>query len=83
MKTKQKIARSWEIKYEEIQLERELGRGSFGKKCYFFGIFVEISLGVVYMGTWRKSPVAVKQLISAKYSEKELQDFQTEADLLM
>ena len=49
----------------------------------FDEIFLNFLEGVVYMGFWRKSKVAVKQLISAKYTEKELQDFKTEADLLM
>ena len=29
---KKLLARSWEIQYSEIKLDKELGRGSFGKK---------------------------------------------------
>ena len=40
----------WEVQWEQIQLERPIGRGSFGK---------------VYLANWNATPVAVKILISA------------------
>jgi predicted Ser/Thr protein kinase len=50
-----------------LQVKEEIGRGSFG---------------VVYKGVWRESDVAIKQLASKKYSEKELTDFEVEAEVL-
>ncbi|KAI3432711.1 hypothetical protein D9Q98_004254 [Chlorella vulgaris] len=38
---------AWQIRYEELRLEREIGRGSFG---------------TVHLADWRATPVAVKQL---------------------
>ncbi|KAI3432701.1 hypothetical protein D9Q98_004244 [Chlorella vulgaris] len=38
---------AWQIRYEELQLELEIGRGSFG---------------TVHLADWRATPVAVKQL---------------------
>jgi hypothetical protein len=40
----------WEVRWEDIQLERQVGRGSFGW---------------VYAGFWSGTEVAVKVLINA------------------
>lgn len=40
----------WEVQWENIVLERPIGRGSFGK---------------VYLANWNATPVAVKILINA------------------
>ena len=44
-----KLRQVWNISYDEIMMEQELGRGTFG---------------VVYKGKWRDIPVAVKVLRS-------------------
>ncbi|KAL4423124.1 hypothetical protein ABPG77_004807 [Micractinium sp. CCAP 211/92] len=46
--------RQWAVDWEAIQLERLIGKGSYGR---------------VYLATWNATPVAVKVLISADGSE--------------
>lgn len=61
----------WDIKFSELVLGPELGRGAFG---------------VVYRGKWRLQDVAVKQILSAgnpTLSEKQLEEFRAEAALMM
>jgi len=53
------------IKYDEIIIDREIGKGAFG---------------VVYLGKWRSSKVAVKKLLDASTSS--LADFESEASLM-
>lgn len=60
------MAINWEIGYEELILGEEIGRGVFGK---------------VFKGEWRSQQVAVKQLIGKEFTDKQLQDFRTEAQL--
>mmetsp|Transcript_19817 Transcript_19817/g.27674 ORF Transcript_19817/g.27674 Transcript_19817/m.27674 type:complete len:892 (-) Transcript_19817:24-2699(-) len=62
------ISRAWVIDYKELEMQKELGFGSFG---------------VVFKALWRKSEVAVKKLKATDFNEKKLSDFLTEADLLM
>jgi len=58
----------WDIDYAELELEGELGKGSFG---------------IVYKANWRQSPVAVKKIAKEKLTEKEISDFTSEALTLM
>jgi len=57
----------WLIDYKEIQFDREVGRGASG---------------VVSYAIWRMQHCAVKQLL-ATATEKDIQDFNSEAELLM
>eukprot|EP00013_Stygamoeba_regulata_P009800 CAMPEP_0177666264 /NCGR_PEP_ID=MMETSP0447-20121125/21490_1 /TAXON_ID=0 /ORGANISM="Stygamoeba regulata, Strain BSH-02190019" /LENGTH=468 /DNA_ID=CAMNT_0019172403 /DNA_START=12 /DNA_END=1419 /DNA_ORIENTATION=+ len=57
----------WQIKFSELQLDVELGRGAFG---------------VVYKGKWRLQDVAVKKLLDS-LTDKELEEFKLEAALMM
>lgn len=58
--------RTWEIDFNELILEEEIGSGSFG---------------VVWRGQWRNTEVAVKQM-KGQMNEKQLLSFQQEAGLL-
>jgi hypothetical protein len=59
----------WDIPYDELVLERELGRGAFG---------------VVYKGVWRLQDVAVKQLLgSAEKRGKRYRELLAECRLMM
>ncbi len=58
----------WEIDYSDVHLEKELGRGAFG---------------VVYRGKWRFQDVAVKLLLNQKMTEKEMEEFRKEIELMM
>ncbi|PRW61477.1 Serine threonine- kinase CTR1 isoform B [Chlorella sorokiniana] len=56
----------WAVRWEQIQLERAIGRGSFGR---------------VYLATWNATPTAVKVLISAEDLEQR-QDLELPADIM-
>jgi len=59
---------SWTIKYDEIEIQSELGRGGYG---------------VVFQGIWRKQQVAVKQLLNANLlSEEDFNNFFAEARIM-
>jgi len=62
------VSRSYEIQYSDLKMEKEIGSGAYG---------------VVYKAKWRSTPVAVKQLKSTQFSDKELEDFRSECDLMM
>jgi len=57
----------WNIQYEELLIKEEVGRGGFG---------------VVYHGSWRSSPVAVKQMSSEYMTLKDIDDFNAEISLM-
>eukprot|EP01114_Cavostelium_apophysatum_P013059 TRINITY_DN3083_c0_g1_i3.p1 TRINITY_DN3083_c0_g1~~TRINITY_DN3083_c0_g1_i3.p1 ORF type:complete len:1051 (-),score=199.17 TRINITY_DN3083_c0_g1_i3:34-2943(-) len=57
----------WDIDYQEIELVREIGRGSSG---------------VVYQGRWRKISVAVKQILTRSLSAVEEEKFRQEIALM-
>eukprot|EP01119_Soliformovum_irregulare_P014085 TRINITY_DN3814_c0_g1_i5.p1 TRINITY_DN3814_c0_g1~~TRINITY_DN3814_c0_g1_i5.p1 ORF type:complete len:444 (-),score=96.22 TRINITY_DN3814_c0_g1_i5:82-1413(-) len=58
----------WEINFEELTLTQELGRGAFG---------------IVYRGKWRYQDVAVKLLLNQNMTDKELEEFRAESQLMM
>jgi serine/threonine protein kinase len=67
-----KKAKSYEIPYDELELQEEIGRGAYG---------------IVYRGMWRDSDVAVKQLVFSHnlppdLAEKEMETFLAEAAIL-
>jgi len=61
-------SRWWEIDFNEIHLEKELGRGAFG---------------IVYRGKWRLQDTAVKLLLNQQMTAKELEEFRAESTLMM
>lgn len=65
---KRRSAISYEINYKDLQLGKELGRGSYG---------------VVYQGTWRKhASVAIKQLLSDDISDEARREFEAESQIM-
>ena len=58
---------SWDLTPKEIQLEKELGKGSFG---------------VVYLGKLRGQMVAVKKLNKQSLDEKTMESFKTEIEIM-
>jgi hypothetical protein len=60
----------WEIKYKDLRIDKEIGRGAFGQ---------------VFKGSWRMQPVAIKQLLISgeKMTESELAEFMGECELMM
>jgi len=61
------LIKSWEVKFDEITFEEELGRGAYG---------------VVFLANWRLQKVAAKKLLEDSLSENG-EDFAKEAELLM
>lgn len=49
-----------------------------------FGEFVSLNeIGIVYLGTYRLQPVAIKQINNSTMTEEELDEFRREAALMM
>eukprot|EP01114_Cavostelium_apophysatum_P022167 TRINITY_DN792_c0_g1_i1.p1 TRINITY_DN792_c0_g1~~TRINITY_DN792_c0_g1_i1.p1 ORF type:complete len:2277 (+),score=541.08 TRINITY_DN792_c0_g1_i1:192-7022(+) len=65
-KSESTVSGAWEIDFAELVLVKEVGRGNFGQ---------------VFKGKWRGGDVAVKK-IQTQLSEKELSEFQGEAQLM-
>eukprot|EP00005_Dracoamoeba_jomungandri_P005353 CAMPEP_0174254562 /NCGR_PEP_ID=MMETSP0439-20130205/3882_1 /TAXON_ID=0 /ORGANISM="Stereomyxa ramosa, Strain Chinc5" /LENGTH=654 /DNA_ID=CAMNT_0015336225 /DNA_START=52 /DNA_END=2013 /DNA_ORIENTATION=+ len=61
------VGDSWEIDYSELEIEKEIARGSFG---------------VVEKGTFRGTEVAVKTLIQQKLSPEQMVEFSAEINML-
>jgi len=60
------LDRAWEINFNDIKFEKELGQGAFG---------------IVYLAKWRLQEVAVKK-IKTDLNEKQKGDFIKEAELM-
>jgi hypothetical protein len=60
------IGQSWEIMWEELEIDEELGRGAYG---------------VVYKAKWRNQMVAVKRVIG-EFTASQVEEFVSEADLM-
>lgn len=58
---------SYQISYGELTLGGELGRGGYG---------------IVYQGTWKTIPVAVKQLLSGTLTKETIQEFKAESTIM-
>eukprot|EP01114_Cavostelium_apophysatum_P020602 TRINITY_DN6952_c0_g1_i2.p1 TRINITY_DN6952_c0_g1~~TRINITY_DN6952_c0_g1_i2.p1 ORF type:complete len:962 (-),score=141.12 TRINITY_DN6952_c0_g1_i2:48-2933(-) len=58
---------SWEIDYDELKIEKEIGRGAYG---------------VVYKGVYRSTPVAVKQLFAEGLTPEAVSDFKRETQVM-
>lgn len=57
----------WRIPYEEIEVERQIGAGSFG---------------TVYAGSWRGGKVAIKTIQGGDFSTEDLDEFLAEAQVM-
>jgi len=57
----------WEIDFNELVIEKEIGRGSYG---------------VVLKGMWRSVPVAAKKMLTESMTEQNIVDFLTEISLM-
>jgi len=60
------IGQSWEIKYSQLSFDKEIGQGAFG---------------IVYLGKWRGSQVAIKT-IKNLLTDKQLEDFKQETSVM-
>ena len=59
----------WEIDYDLLKVEKKIGEGAYG---------------VVFLGKWRNTAVAIKTLReNNNLSEAEMTDFVKEAELMM
>jgi len=58
----------WSIPFEEIEIKKQIGRGSFG---------------VVWQAMWRGSEVAVKQMLKQDLDQTEIDEFVREGKLMM
>lgn len=55
--------RAWEINYKELQFEKEIGEGAYGKVYkYDFYFFERVSHNSSNRGYWRQQRVAIKEL---------------------
>eukprot|EP01088_Endostelium_zonatum_P014239 TRINITY_DN3033_c1_g1_i1.p1 TRINITY_DN3033_c1_g1~~TRINITY_DN3033_c1_g1_i1.p1 ORF type:complete len:535 (+),score=157.27 TRINITY_DN3033_c1_g1_i1:62-1666(+) len=57
----------YEVDHSELQIEKEIARGSYG---------------IVYSGTFRGTEVAIKKMLVPKMSEQELKDFHAEVNIM-
>lgn len=57
----------WEIEYEEVELDKLVGKGGYGE---------------VYRGVWRGTEVAIKKLLVQKMEKKHLKEFKHEINLM-
>lgn len=64
---KQKKQDDWQIPFEDLSFERELGSGAFGS---------------VWKGLWNMAPVAIKQSLLVSASATQQADFEHEAKLM-
>jgi hypothetical protein len=51
-----KLQNNWEIDYNELTFENELGRGAYGTRVTDIATLNSIS-GIVYLGVWRLQKV--------------------------
>jgi serine/threonine protein kinase len=61
------IHNEYEVDYSEVEVEKELARGSFG---------------IVFTGRWRGTDVAIKKLVNQNLSQKELEEFHAEVNVM-
>jgi serine/threonine protein kinase len=69
-KDRRALPANWEINYKDLRIEKEIGRGAFGQ---------------VFIGQWRMSRVAVKQLLlrQDKMTDEQMAEFMGECELMM
>jgi hypothetical protein len=78
---------SFEIPIQDLQFDKEIGRGAFGvvrdRAVVWCAVVTRVCAHQVYKGMWRDSPVAIKQLLLEETSgavfERELKTFQVRA----